>query len=607
MKKHLLLLVSALSSSLSLWAADGDVFIADGLKYTVLSETDLTASLSGYDAITSEALVVPASVSDGTSAYEVTEVAKSAFEDCLTLTAITLPPTVTKIGSSAFWGCEYMTSIDIPASVASIGSYAFSGCSSLTSISLPDAMTKIETSTCNGCTALTSLTIPNSVTEIGQQAFKGCSALTSVNIPESVTKIRAGAFRACSGLTSVTIPNSVAELRQGAFGECDGLTSVTVPESVTIIDGNPFYACSSLTEILVDDGNKDYVAVGGVLYRAGMQELIGVPAAIEGTFDISEQVTKIGSYAFDGCRGLSAVTIPSTVYSISGYAFEDCSGLSTIAIPASVSEIGSYAFSNCSSLTSVELPDAITSIPTYLFYGCSRLTSVALPSSLSRIEQASFNGCSSLASVTIPETVTEIGRQAFRDCSSLKTIYALPSSAPQAASNTFTGTPDDAVIYLPAGAKDSYSTAEGWNRFSDFREMGALTLSLSRSSLALTVGEHQTLEATIEKDAYVTVESESWTTTNPEVATVDGGLITAIGEGSATITCTVVDGYGLTHTATCEVTVTSTTGITNINIEADAAPAEYYTLSGLRVAPDALTPGLYIKHQGHTATKIIIK
>ena len=68
-------------------------------------------------------------------------------------------------------------------------------------------------------------------------------------------------------------------------------------------------------------------------------------------------LTSIGSYAFDGCSGLTSVEIPSSVTSIGGSAFRDCSGLTSVVIPSSVTSIGSGAFCGCSNLTSVTFGD----------------------------------------------------------------------------------------------------------------------------------------------------------------------------------------------------------------------------------------------------------
>ena len=64
-------------------------------------------------------------------------------------------------------------------------------------------------------------------------------------------------------------------------------------------------------------------------------------------------VTSIGKYAFDGCSGLTSVTIPSGVTSIGQSAFDGCSGLTSVTIPSSVTSIGGSAFYGCKMLESV--------------------------------------------------------------------------------------------------------------------------------------------------------------------------------------------------------------------------------------------------------------
>ncbi|MCM1392884.1 MAG: leucine-rich repeat domain-containing protein, partial [Ruminococcus sp.] len=61
----------------------------------------------------------------------VTEIGEEAFEDCTSLTSITIPDGVTKIVLGAFCGCKLLTSIIIPDSVTSIGGYTFYDCSKL--------------------------------------------------------------------------------------------------------------------------------------------------------------------------------------------------------------------------------------------------------------------------------------------------------------------------------------------------------------------------------------------------------------------------------------------------------------------------------------------
>ncbi|MGM9664021.1 MAG: leucine-rich repeat domain-containing protein, partial [Eubacteriales bacterium] len=129
---------------------------------------------------------------------------------------------VTNIGYYAFEDCSSLTSITIPEGVTSIGGYAFSGCSSLESITVEEGNTVYHSS--GNCLIKTEAKVliagcknsmipdDGSVTSIGGSAFYDCDSLTSITIPEGVTSIGWAAFRGCSSLTSITIPDSVTSI-----------------------------------------------------------------------------------------------------------------------------------------------------------------------------------------------------------------------------------------------------------------------------------------------------------------------------------------------------------------------------------------------------------
>lgn len=86
------------------------------------------------------------------------------------------------------------------------------------------------------------------------------------------------------------------------------------------------------------------------------------------------------------------------------------------------------------------------------------------------------------------------------------------------------------------------------------------SVSLSASNLKLAVGgEPSTLTATVEPNN-ATNKNVSWSSSDPEVATVADGVVTPVKAGAATITVTTEDGE---YSATCKVTVIQpATGIT---------------------------------------------
>ena len=88
-------------------------------------------------------------------------------------------------------------------------------------------------------------------------------------------------------------------------------------------------------------------------------------------------------------------------------------------------------------------------------------------------------------------------------------------------------------------------------------------VTLSQTSLTLDEGESATLTATV-LPADATDKTVTWSSSNSSVATVSGGVVTAVGEGTATITASAGG-----KTAQCTVTVNGESGM-----DADIDPWE---------------------------------
>ena len=80
-------------------------------------------------------------------------------------------------------------------------------------------------------------------------------------------------------------------------------------------------------------------------------------------------------------------------------------------------------------------------------------------------------------------------------------------------------------------------------------------VKLDKTELSLYTGESALLNATVEPDN-ATNKNVTWESSNPDVATVADGIVTAVKEGEATITVTTEDG---SNTAICKVKVTQST------------------------------------------------
>jgi hypothetical protein len=383
----------------------------DGFIGGLMVEGVPTASLLSYDA-SGDAVTITACdarvsgelvISDTIEGKLVTIIGNRAFEDCSSLTSITIPDGVTSIGKQAFQGCSGLTSISIPDSVTSIGDSAFRSCSSLTSITIGDGVTSIGALAFYDCGSLKSITIPDSVTSIGKGAFQ-LTALTTIEVGTGNVSY--------TDVNGVLFNKEKTELHTYPAGKTR--EEYTIPDSVNSIGASAFAYCTSLTSITIPDS-----------------------------------VTSIGKYAFSLCRRLTSITIPDSVTSIGSGAFNWCMSLTTITIPDSVTSIGNGAFIRCSSLTSITIPEGVTNIGDYTFQDCA-LTSVTIPDSVTSIGKYAFSLCRRLTSITIPDSVTSIGENAFLSTS--LTAVTFLGDAPKSEGSVFGGKAP-LTIYRNAEAK----------------------------------------------------------------------------------------------------------------------------------------------------------
>ena len=90
------------------------------------------------------------------------------------------------------------------------------------------------------------------------------------------------------------------------------------------------------------------------------------------------------------------------------------------------------------------------------------------------------------------------------------------------------------------------------------------SVTLNPTTLTLEKGSTGTLTATVEPQN-ATNNTVTWSSSNPEFATVANGTVTAVSAGKATITVTTADGN---HKATCTVTVTpKTVPVSSIQVQ----------------------------------------
>jgi hypothetical protein len=244
------------------------------------------------------------------------------------------------------------------------------------------------------------------------------------------------------------------------------ITSATAPYTVAVSKKSPGY-----TGAVTIPANVSYNSISYSVASIGDFAFDGCTGLTAIT--IGNSVTYIGEAAFEGCSGLTNVTLPNTVTYLGDKAFHSCSGLTSVAIPSLVTSIGFATFYNCTSLTTVTIPNSVISIGSYAFYNCTGLTAVTIPNSVASINSSTFYNCTSLTSVTIPNSVTTIGNKAFYGCSGLTSIYATNPTPVNLISSTdvfYDVNKTTCTLYVPIDSKSLYTDAYQWAEFTNIEE-----------------------------------------------------------------------------------------------------------------------------------------
>lgn len=417
----------------------------------------------------------------------ITRINNFAFADCIGLAEINIPDSVNSIGASAFLGCKGLLEIAIPNGVSDIKMNAFEGCESLTSVSIPNSVSVIEERAFHNCYALNKVeyagvkeqwekididksdstenegNMPllnaviyfsdgstlngsekdfeyqilndNTIEITGYTGKDEVLIIPSVIDTLKVTSIGEYAFNGCGEITQIDIPSSVSVIKPYAFYRSSA-EKISIPSSVANIGEFAFLDCESLMEIIVAADNAQYMSDKGGLYNAAKTQLISCPAGKTGSYDVLSGVENIGPYAFSGCKGLTEITLPSSVTGIQAEAFGGCLGLTKIAIPTGVTMIGSDAFKECTNLLNIVIPSTVTIIGDGAFRNCKGLTGAAIPFGVTRIGQDVFYGCQRLKEISIPSSVTELGKGSFYGCADMESV-TLASSVVRIGENAF--------------------------------------------------------------------------------------------------------------------------------------------------------------------------
>lgn len=362
---------------------------------------------------------------------------------------------------------------------------------------------------------------------------------------------------------------------------------ITVPKegNVCIVSVNPDYTGTDLVIPETVSYNGDNIRVVGIDAKAFADNQTITSVSFPKTFPYKygesyqyydqdskfQSVKLMGASAFAGCTNLTKVIFPDGITEFhSDDLFTDCP-ISEVVIPETLTKFN--GFLEGSAVETIEIPDWVTTIS---FKGCKKLREIPALPGMTEIPQNCFMDCDALVNAVTPVNATTIGARAFAYCDNLETLVI-----------------GEKVKVIGQGAAFYDPKLEEVTIGSGVTEFASSCFDLSDA---------------IKKVFFMpTTPPKFYEYGNP---TATGATANIFSESTyENATAYVPNGTRAAYMAKdwFKFTDHNTTGVGNIATDNTAAPAELFTIQGRHVSGEALTPGIYIRRQGDTTTKIIIR
>ena len=571
--------------------------IVNGIAYYIYPD-EKTAEVTYFKSMQYPVdIVIPERITVDGQSYTVTKVRSGTFEN-FPLKSIVLPKTIQEIGAYAFNRCSNLKSINLPEGLITIGSSAFEKCP-LTSITFPKNLETIMGGAFKDC-PIASVSLPKSLKKLGGGVFSGCS-ITTISLPNSLTDLDDFAFSGCNlisaeihcakvsdqlfskmtTLTIVVLGNEVTEIGKQAFFGCESLSSINLPQNLKTIGKSAFSGCKSLESITLPENIESLGE--NVFYQAGLKSAkIYCPIVSRECFynnDLLEEVAfgnevrEIGLYSFDDCDALKSIVIPEGVTLIRSQAFYSCDSMETITLPKSLQKIETYAFSELGKLQSITAHMRTPPVCGSNFGNRYKEATLYVPYGKVPVYKRTNNWKNFLNIVELP---SEPGDVTGLTLNKQEATLMLGQSEQLIANIIPANANDKSVTWTTSNKSVATVDADGTVKA---LKLGTVTITctsvdnetktgtcivtvvpvpvenvtLNKTSAELFIGSTEQLIATV-FPADATYKDVTWKSSDVNIATVTtGGLVRAISEGTATVTCT--SNTDATKIATCNVTI----------------------------------------------------
>ena len=245
------------------------------------------------------------------------------YDYCSSLISVTIPNSVTNIGEFAFYYCRKLTSITCEATTPpTLGSNVFYGVSTSIPVYVPCGSENIYKAAYGW----------NEFTNIQEPQVEYAIQVSTSNSQMGTAIVN---YNSCAGNQITATANCGYYFVQWSDGNTDNPRTLTLTQdTVLTAEFLQMYSgkCGDNLYWKYDDEARQLTISGfGEMYNytTSTQPWVIFKRRFE-TLSLSDEITKIGEYAFDGCVRIREITLGSKMEELADYSFTKCSSLQDI-------------------------------------------------------------------------------------------------------------------------------------------------------------------------------------------------------------------------------------------------------------------------------------
>ncbi|MDD6881261.1 MAG: leucine-rich repeat protein [Firmicutes bacterium] len=560
-----------------------ETFTVDNIRYEIINSENFEVAAVYYP-MRYTSLTVPGTVEYNGQEYKVTTIPNGAFDGQPNLTEIVISEGVKYVGLTAFRSCPKVETISLP---STLETWSTEGFQSLKTINIAEnnkafklidgiLFNSNETKLClyPAQKEGTEYTIPATVTTIGDNSFYHNQYLETLNIHDGVTIIEDYAFDSFQSLKSIEIGENVTyfgrwnlyecpnlenviyssdtEISNFSISYCPKLTSITFNGSIEEISASyALYALDNLEKYIITDNCTTYQEKDGVLYQG--TELVRYPAGKQtNTYVVPDGTTKIGILAFNNMQYTTEIILPEGVL-VYDQSFNYPNRISPIdiyfrdkeAVSLGKQKSGVFVGLSEGSNLYVRNEKVLDSLNSYQYAICSEIGNEDWVSK--SIKQIAISDI-----IFDSETVNLIVGEEKTITPTLKPYYHTEEITWDSSNEEIATVIDGKITGVyPGTALITVSSTGGLTKTIEANIKAPLKdIYLSRNEITIQKGKSETLSVNYNPVYTTDDKTVIWESSDNSIATVKNGEITAVGEGTVTITARVGS-----HIATCKATV----------------------------------------------------